>query len=212
MNSVLNVLLRRAAAALMARRWSRLATLAAVVALAGLGAFTALESDLAAKPVAGGQPSAAGYTLAGRVVRVADGDTFTLLADGRQQRVRMASIDAPEVTKDRERPGQPHAQASKDALAALIAGKAVTLNCYERDRYDRNVCDVPLGGGATASRKQVAAGMAWANMEGRGKFMRDPALPALERQARQARLGIWQQADPVSPWAWRYQCWQQQQC
>lgn len=195
----------------MARPWSRLLTVAVAFALAGLGSFTALKPGIAARPPEGG-PSSERYALAGRVVRVADGDTFTLLVNGKQQRVRMASIDAPEVTKDRERPGQAQAQASKDALAALIAGKTLTLDCYERDHYDRNVCDVPLGDGTTANQKQVASGMAWVNMEGRGKFMRDPKLPAIEQQARRAGLGVWQQANPVSPWVWRYQCWQQRQC
>ncbi|MGB3287692.1 MAG: thermonuclease family protein, partial [Burkholderiaceae bacterium] len=105
-----------------------------------------------------------------------------------------------------------HAQASRDALAALIAGKTITVSCYERDRYERNICDVPVDGGTTANRKQVQSGMAWANMEGRGKFMRDGKLPGLERQAKANRLGIWQEADPVPPWVWRYQCWQKQQC
>jgi endonuclease YncB( thermonuclease family) len=211
-NSILNVVLRRLAAALMARPWSRLLTLGVAVVLLGLGSFSALKPAASARPAHTGSSSAAGYTLAGRVVRVADGDTFTLLVNGKQQRVRMASIDAPEVTKDGKRPGQAQAQASKASLAGLIAGKTITLNCYERDRYDRNVCDVPLDGGATANQKQVASGMAWANMEGRGKFMRDPKLPGLEQKARRTGMGIWQQPDPVSPWAWRYQCWQQQRC
>src|SRR5690606_37027735 len=143
--------------------------------------------------------------LTGRVVRVADGDTFNLLVNGKQERVRPASIDAPEVTKDRERPGQPTAQASKDALSALISGKTLTLACFERDRYDRNICDVPLNDGMTANQKQVQAGMAWANMEGRGKFMRDPKMRELEQQAKDKKQGIWQRSDAVSPWAWRYQ-------
>lgn len=198
--------------ALMARKWSRLLVLALAVGFAGVGSFTALKPNATANAATGSQPLSGGYTLTGRVVRVADGDTFTLLVDGKQQKVRMASIDAPETTKDSKQPGQAHAQASKDALAALIAGKTLTVSCFERDRYDRNVCDVPLGNGVTANQKQVAAGLAWANMEGRGKFMRDSKIPALERQAKEAKQGIWSQPGAVSPWAWRYQCWKQQQC
>jgi micrococcal nuclease len=152
------------------------------------------------------------YTLAGLVVYVADGDTFTLLVEGRQERIRLASIDAPETTHGRERPGQPFGQVSKDALAKLVAGKVLSLICFERDRYDRNVCDVPLGDGSTANQKQVAGGVAWANMEGHGKYMRDPRIPELETQARRSRLGLWQSYDPVRPWVWRYQCWKQGQC
>ncbi|HUH59759.1 MAG TPA: thermonuclease family protein [Candidimonas sp.] len=157
-------------------------------------------------------PANTAYTLTGRVVRVSDGDTFNLLVNGKEQRIRMASIDAPEIKKDRQRPGQDQAQASRQALSALIAGKMLTLACFERDRYDRYICDVPLADGMTANQKQVAAGMAWANMEGRGKFMRDPGIPALEEQARNQRAGIWRHEKPVRPWVWRYQCWRQQQC
>ncbi|MDS1142177.1 thermonuclease family protein [Pusillimonas sp. SM2304] len=208
---MLNVLLRRLVDALMARRWTRLLLLAAGVALAATGVLSGAGPGTQAQAGAAGQDGKS-YGLTGRVVRVADGDTFNLLVGGKQERVRLASIDAPEVTKDRERPGQPMAQASKDALSALIGGKTLTLVCFERDRYERNICDVPLEGGMTANQKQVQSGMAWANMEGRGKFMRDPKVRGLEQQAKDKGLGIWQRSDAVSPWAWRYQCWQKQQC
>lgn len=152
------------------------------------------------------------YPLAGRVVRVSDGDTFQLLVKGRQHKVRMASIDAPELGKDAQRRGQPHARASKDALAALIAGKTLTLACYEKDHYGRDICDVPLGGRLTANQQQVASGMAFVNRERGGKFMRDPALPALEAEARRDRLGVWRDGDATPPWVWRYRCWKQHQC
>lgn len=152
------------------------------------------------------------FELRGEVVHVADGDTFTLLVNQRRERVRMASIDAPEITQDKDRPGQPMSQASRKSLNALIGGKSLTLQCYERDRYDRSVCDVPLRDGVTANQRQVMSGMAWANMEGKGKFMRDPTLPQLEDQARQERVGIWSQGNQTPPWVWRYQCWKKAQC
>lgn len=176
-----------------------------------LGAIPGLGASAMAAPAQHGSTHSP-YTLAGRVVHVADGDTFTLLLGGRQERIRLASIDAPEITHGRERPGQPFGQVSKDALAKLVAGKVLNLICFERDRYDRNVCDVPLGDGSTANQKQVAGGVAWANMEGHGKYMRDPKIPELETQARRSRLGLWQSSDPVRPWVWRYQCWKQGQC
>ena len=210
-NRVLNRSTNKLLAGLTARPWARLVLAVVMLGTAGLGTYTALAPDTAAQAPTGYSTTGAAYTMVGRVVQVADGDTFTLVVKGQHQRVRMASIDAPEIGNP-DRPGQMHGQASRKALTALISGKTITLRCYERDRYDRNVCDVPLPGGDTANRRQVAAGMAWANMEGRGKFMRDPELPALEQQARRAGEGIWQQPRPVSPWAWRYQCWRQRQC
>ncbi len=210
MRSILNALARALASALTARRWGRVLVLLVVLGLGAAGVVPLLEPQASANSP---EPTGDGsFVLKGRVVRVADGDTFTILVQGKQHRIRMASIDAPETTKDAERPGQPHAQASRDALASLIAGKTLALKCYEQDRYDRNICDVPLPDGGTANRRQVEAGMAWANMEGHGKFMRDDALPGLERQARSQRLGLWRERDPVRPWVWRYQCWQKHQC
>ncbi|WP_083812401.1 thermonuclease family protein [Pusillimonas sp. T7-7] len=207
----MNTLVRRAVDALMGRRWAQLLLAVAALALAAMGLLPNLAADTQAQAGAAVQDGAS-FKLTGRVVRVADGDTFNMLVNGKQERIRMSSIDAPEVTKDRERPGQPMAQASRDALSRLISGKTLTVLCFEQDRYERNICDVPLDDGMTANQKQVQAGMAWANMEKRGKFMRDPKLPGLEQQARSKRLGIWQDGKPVQPWAWRYQCWQKQQC
>ena len=149
----------------------------------------------------------AAYALKGKVVRVADGDTLTLLAGRDRHRVRLASIDAPETGSGRLRPGQPYGQAARKALADLVAGRTLTLKCYEQDRYGRDICDVPLPGGGTANRVMVETGMAWANRQGAGKYLRDETLPGLERQARGRRLGLWRQPDAVAPWDWRWQCW-----
>lgn len=153
-----------------------------------------------------------GYDLAGRVVNVADGDTFTLLVGRTRERIRMASIDAPETGHGREQPGQDHGQASRKALAGWVAGKTLTLRCYEHDHYGRNICDVPLADGSTVNRKMVEAGWAWANRQGHDKYLRDAALPELESRARERRLGLWERRDAVAPWIWRYQCWKQKQC
>jgi len=164
------------------------------------------------------------YILSGRVVRIADGDTFTLRVGDKNNSIRVASIDAPE-TQGKDRPGQPFAQASRRKLETLIANKNLDLLCYEQDHYGRHVCDVPLqcddqtscdpkreGETTTASRVLVKSGLAWANEEKQGKFLRDLSLREMEKDARSQRLGLWQDSDPVQPWAWRYHCWRQKQC
>ena len=152
--------------------------------------------------------SAAGtYTLSGRIVDVADGDTLGLLVGQKRHRVRLASIDAPETTHGSKQPGQPFAQAARKTLADLVAGQTATLRCYEQDRYGRDICDVPLSDGRTANRVMVESGMAWANMQGGGKYVRDSSLPGLERKAREQHLGLWQQSGAIAPWDWRWKCW-----
>lgn len=210
MNRFLNLLVHKLLHALTARRGVSLAVLVFVGALAGWGSQYG-HRNVGATTTAGAPPGS--YSLAGRVVQVTDGDTFSLLVNGRELRIRLASIDAPETGNSKnQRPGQPYAQASRKALAALIAGKSITAQCHEQDHYERHICDVPLPDGTTANRQLVQKGMAWANMEKRGKFLRDASLPAVQEQARAAGLGIWQQPEAVAPWVWRYQCWQKQQC
>ncbi len=178
------------------RRWLARGLLAAGLGtmVFGLGVEGALSADT--------------YALTGRVVGVSDGDTLTLLVGRERERIRLASIDAPETAHGRNRPGQPFGQAARKALAERVAGGTYTFTCYERDRYQRHICDLPLGDGETVSRQMVASGMAWANQQGGGKYMRDPALPGLQDHARARRLGLWAQPGAVAPWEWRWRCWE----
>lgn len=64
-------------------------------------------------------------------LRVVDGDTIVL--DG--ERIRIFGLDCPEM-RDRGGP------AAKQAMAALLAGKTVTLKRRELDRYGRTVAKV----------------------------------------------------------------------
>ena len=74
---------------------------------------------------AGGVPQGS-YTLTGTIVNVADGDTVTLRAPDGQRRIRMDSIDAPEEGHGADQPGQPYAEAARQNLANLVAGKTLT--------------------------------------------------------------------------------------
>jgi endonuclease YncB( thermonuclease family) len=153
-----------------------------------------------------------GYSLQGRIVHVADGDTVTLLAGGAQHRIRLASIDAPEIGHGKDQPGQPFGQGARRSLESMVAGRTVTARCYEKDRYGRDVCDLPVDDGQTASRQQVAAGYAWANTVRRGEYLRDATLPDVQRAAREAGKGLWSQPGAVPPWVWRQACWKERKC
>ena len=156
---------------------------------------------------------AGNYEFQGRVVNVADGDTITLLTDdSKQHRVRLDSIDAPEASHGSSEPGQPFAEAARKNLAALVAGKRITARCYETDQYHRDVCALILDDGSSANRAQVAGGFAWAYTARHGAYLRDGAMPGLQREAKQAGRGLWAQAGANEPWKWRYDCWKQRQC
>jgi endonuclease YncB( thermonuclease family) len=177
--------------------------LAATVAVTSIG-LCAFSGSAAAQ-------GAGQYALTGKVVQVSDGDTINLLVDKTQHRIRLASIDAPETSHGSERPGQPFGEASRKNLADYVAGKTLTLTCYEKDHYGRDVCDVPANG-TTANRLQVQDGMAWANQQAKGKFLRDKSLVGIQSDAQKKKLGLWAEPGAVAPWEWRVVCWQNKKC
>ncbi len=65
--------------------------------------------------------------LAGKVVKVTDGDTITVLVDCQEIKIRLNAINAPER-------GQDFGQKSKDALADLVFGKEVRIETHGKDR------------------------------------------------------------------------------
>jgi endonuclease YncB( thermonuclease family) len=76
--------------------------------------------------------------LTGRVVRIADGDTLTLLVDKAQVKVRLECIDAPEKA-------QPCGTKAKQALSDLTFGKIVRLEAKSEDKYGRTLGRVSVG-------------------------------------------------------------------
>lgn len=137
-------------------------------------------------------------TLSGKVVRVSDGDTVTVL-DGanKQHRIRLAGIDAPETR-------QPYGQASRRNLASLIAGKGVTVETQKADKYGRTVGVVWLDG-KDICLEQVSAGMAWHYKQyaREQKATERQSYADTEQNARVLKVGLWQDRNPTAPWVYR---------
>src|SRR5204863_1110196 len=90
----------------------------------------------------------------GRVVRIADGDTITVLdGSNAQHRIRLQGIDAPESH-------QAFGTQSKKNLSELIFDKDVTVEYEKIDRYGRIVGKITLAG-TDIDLEQIKAGMAW---------------------------------------------------
>ncbi len=79
-------------------------------------------------------------------------------------------------------------------------GKTVTVNVMDVDRYGRTVGEVLLQDGRSLNREQVKAGFAWWY---RRYAPDDGTLAQLEADAKAAKRGLWADAEPVQPWAWR---------
>lgn len=136
--------------------------------------------------------------LLGRVVKVADGDTITVLDAGRVQHVvRLAGIDAPEK-------GQPFGQVSRRRLVERVIAHDVAVEWHKRDRYGRLVGVVMLDG-QDVNLELVAAGLAWhyRAYEGEQAPEQRQAYREAEEAARAAHTGLWREAGPVAPWEHR---------
>jgi micrococcal nuclease len=130
--------------------------------------------------------------FSGRVVGVTDGDTLTVLRDGRAVRVRLVGIDAPEK-------GQAYSQRARQFAAALAYGQTVTVRVAGHDRYRRILGEVILPDGRSLNRELVQAGLAWWFR----RYSRDAALAHLEEEAREGRRGLWAERSPEAPWTFR---------
>lgn len=136
--------------------------------------------------------------IQGRVIRVTDGDTITIL-DGKneQHKIRLAGIDAPEKK-------QAFGTRSKQALSDDVFGKTVIVDWNKRDRYKRIVGKVMVDG-QDMNLKQVKRGMAWhyKKYEGEQDVEDRSDYAQAEDLARRGRLGLWRDDSPVAPWDFR---------
>ena len=76
-------------------------------------------------------------TLTGKVVKIADGDTLTLLVGKTQIKVRLEGIDTPERA-------QPFGRKAGQALAKKVFGKVIQVDDLGKDRYGRTLGTVRL--------------------------------------------------------------------
>jgi len=134
--------------------------------------------------------------LVGKVIKVADGDTLTILIGKEAHRVRLAGIDAPEKK-------QPFGNRSRQNLGELAYGKEARADCPKRDRYGRQVCKVFVGGQDVGLRP-IYGGLAWwywayaheQSPEDRRQYELE------ESQAQLRRWGLWADPTPIPPWEW----------
>ena len=134
---------------------------------------------------------AANTLHAEQVVRVKDGDSLVVASGGKQVDVRLADIDAPEYN-------QPHGDAARAALQALVGGREVRLGLVGGDAYRRIIANVHVDD-VHVNAALVRGGHAWV----RRAYDPPAHLGAAEDEARGAGRGLWARNDPTPPWEWR---------
>lgn len=129
--------------------------------------------------------------ITGKVINVADGDTITMMIDGKKEKIRLYGIDAPEMR-------QAFGKRAKLFTKSMVHGKTVSLLRIDQDRYGRTVGVITLDG-VSLNEALVSAGYAWHYRQ----YSTDSKLDALELEARLKRKGLWADRNPMPPWEFR---------
>ncbi|HSC52516.1 MAG TPA: thermonuclease family protein [Phnomibacter sp.] len=131
--------------------------------------------------------------LRGKVVAIADGDTFTLLISGNKQvKIRLHGIDCPEKK-------QAYGMVARQCLSDSIFGKTIEVKVFNKDRYGRSIGMVYTPKGTNMNESLLKAGLAWHFK----KYDKNPNWAVLEDKARKAKRGLWADAHAIAPWEWR---------
>lgn len=134
------------------------------------------------------------FSWPAKVVSVNDGDTITVLRDGRQVKIRLYGIDSPEK-------GQDFGQKARELTAALVAGRSVDIEQMDTDRYGRIVGLVEVNG-QSLNRLIVQNGFAWVYPQYCNERFCDDWIQS-EATARKSKKGLWKDPVVVPPWEWR---------
>lgn len=125
-----------------------------------------------------------------KVVGISDGDTLTCLFEHKPLKVRLQHIDAPESA-------QPFGKRAKQTLSNLAFKQEVKLLVSGYDKYDRLLAVVYNYRNENLNLKLVEQGMAWAYRQ------TQPIYQQAQERAQTAKLGLWQDRNPINPADWR---------
>ena len=132
-------------------------------------------------------------TFSAKVVNVHDGDTITVEDSFRNQiKVRLAKIDAPELTQESGREARKH-------LCNLIENTNVRIDSTGKDDYGRTLAIVYDQYGTEINLKMVKDGWAWHFK----KYDQSYNYTQAEDTAKWQGKGLWRYGNPTPPWEWR---------
>ena len=132
------------------------------------------------------------------IISVGDGDTIRISDGSEKLTVRLACIDAPEISQD------PYGKRSRDFLRNMLPiGTKVTLRIQAIDRYGRSVAEVfTKRGNINESIIEQGHGFVYRRYLSKCNGSR---YLSLERQAQKLGLGVWS-TSPTGiqrPWDYR---------
>ena len=136
--------------------------------------------------------------LIGKVIKVSDGDTITVLDNNNQKhKIRLKGIDAPESQ-------QVYGDISTQSLAELVYDKEVVVNWDKKDKYYRILGKVIIGG-KDANYEQLKKGLAWYYKQYEKDLSDDDKerYSEVEGLAKNYGVGLWADSNSIPPWEFR---------
>ena len=134
-----------------------------------------------------------GKTLVGKVIKVYDGDTLTMLVDGKKERVRFYGIDAPERN-------QPFGIESRDFVASKVMNKEIKVKVTDVDRYGRNIGKIYYDRNKYLNLESIEKGYSWWYEY---YASNEKQFEMGQEMARRNRRGLWESEHPINPSDWR---------
>ena len=134
-------------------------------------------------------------TWSGLVVGVIDGDTISVLHDGKGEKIRLYGIDTPEKR-------QAFGKKAKKFTSGMVYGKTVEVETRDTDRYGHSVALIYVDG-QSLNEALVKNGFAWVYRKYCKEAFCEDWLN-LEIVARYGKIGLWREPIPIPPWEFRH--------
>jgi endonuclease YncB( thermonuclease family) len=129
----------------------------------------------------------------GKVVGVSDGDTITVMHDGKGEKFRLCGVDAPEKDQD-------FGLEAEKFTSNMVLGKIVNVKPIDQDRY--GVVGIVIYDRVNLNVELIRSGHAWVY----DKYCTRPECKAwdfIEAKAKDEKNGLWSMPNPVPPWEHR---------
>lgn len=136
--------------------------------------------------------SAEPQVLKGEVSKVTDGDSVIVKTeDGKEEQVQLEGIDAPEFK-------QAAGDKAADYLKEKVLKKPVEVRWKARDNYKR-ILGTIFHEDKDVNLEMLTKGWAW-HYE---RYNKDEKYAAAQKQAKEAKIGLWEEENPTAPWDFR---------
>lgn len=134
--------------------------------------------------------------LTGKVVGTPAGDILTVLPDGPEKiAVSLYGI----MTPGRD---QPYFKEAMQFTTDMVTGKIVDVEVVKKNQSGQPVGIVRVDG-RCLNEELIRAGWAWVSRHHGDKTPPRPDWLEMEKTARESKIGLWQDKNPMPPWRWR---------